>query len=195
MEYWVPYKMEEEIILKKLLFHKFKMYSKLGCNFTVILIFKNKKMKKIMFLMLGSVLVLSQACAQTNVPNEVTTAFSQKFPTAKKVTWDKENETEWEAEFKMDGKEYSANFSSEGIWQETEYEISKSEIPAAVKQTLDTEFAGYKIEESEISETATGKVFEFIIEKKDNELEVVITSDGKVIKKEVKTEEDEGNKD
>ena len=148
-----------------------------------------------MFLMLGSVLVLSQACAQTNAPTEVTTAFSQKFPTVKKVTWDKENETEWEAEFKMDGKEYSANFTSEGIWQETEYEISKSAIPPAVKQTLDQEFAGFKIEESEISETSTGKVYEFMIEKKDNELEVVIAPDGKVLKKEVKTEEDEEDND
>ncbi len=144
-----------------------------------------------MFLMLGSVLALSQACAQTNAPTEVTTAFSQKFPTAKKVTWDKENETEWEAEFKVDGKEFSANFTSEGIWKETEYEISEAEIPAAVKQTLNSEFADYKIEESEVSETVAGKVYEFALEKGESELEVGIAPDGKVMKKEVKNEDEE----
>lgn len=141
--------------------------------------------------MLGFVLILSQACAQTNAPTEVTTAFSQKFPTAKKVKWDKENETEWEAEFKMNGKEFSANFTSEGIWKETENEISQAEIPLAVKQTLESEFAGYKIEESEISETAAGKVYEFALEKDESELEVGIAPDGKVMKKEVKNEDEE----
>lgn len=148
-------------------------------------------MKKTMFIMLGSVLILSQACAQTKAPTEVTTAFSQKFPTAKKVKWDKENETEWEAEFKMNGKEFSANFTSEGIWKETENEISEAEIPLAVKQTLESEFNGYKIEESEISITKDGKVYEFALEKDESELEVGIAPDGKVMKKEVKNEDEE----
>ncbi len=84
------------------------------------------------------------ACGQkSTVPNNVNAAFMKKFPNAKKVSWDKENDTEWEAEFKMNGQEYSANFSSAGIWMETEHEIKKADIPAAVKKTLDTEFAGY----------------------------------------------------
>ncbi len=145
--------------------------------------------------MLGSVLILSQACAQTNAPTEVTTAFSQKFPTVQKVKWDKENKTEWESEFKMNGKEYSANFTSEGIWKETEYEISEAEIPLAVKQTLERDFIGYKIEESEVSETAAGKVYEFALENGESELEVAISPGGNVLKKEVKTEDDDEDKD
>lgn len=132
------------------------------------------------------------ACGQNKeVPAKIKTAFEQKFPTAQKVKWDKENETEWEAEFKMNGKEFSANFSSDGEWMETEYEIEKSEIPQIVKQTLDTEFAGYDIEEAEISETTDGKVYEFALEKDETEMEVAISPDGKVVKKEVKKEEDE----
>lgn len=132
------------------------------------------------------------ACAQkTNVPENVNKAFTQKFPDAKSVKWDKENETEWEAEFKLNGEEYSANYSTDGVWKETEHEIEKSDIPANVKQTLDTEFAGYKIEESEISETAEGSVYEFALEKDETEMEAAISPDGKVVKKEVKTEEKE----
>lgn len=134
------------------------------------------------------------ACGQNKeVPAKIKTAFEQKFPNAQKVKWDKENETEWEAEFKMNGKEFSANFSSDGEWMETEYKIEKSEIPQIVKQTLDNEFAGYKIEEAEISETTDGKVYEFALEKDETEMEVAISPDGKVVKKEVKKEEDEDN--
>lgn len=148
-------------------------------------------MKKLKGLLLGSVIVLSQvACAQTNTPTEVLTAFSQKFPTAQKVKWDKESATEWEAEFKLDGKEYSANFTSQGLWKETENEIKKSEIPAEVQATLNKEFADFKIEEAEISETVEGKVYEFMLEKKEISLEVAISPTGKVVKKEVITEED-----
>lgn len=136
------------------------------------------------------------ACGQKkDVPAKIKTAFEQKFPTAQKVKWDKENETEWEAEFKMNGLEYSANFSSDGKWMETEYEIEKSEIPQVVKQTLDNEFAGYDIEEAEISETTDGKVYEFALEKGETELEVAISPDGKVVKKEVQKEEDEEDND
>ncbi len=132
------------------------------------------------------------ACGRKeNAPETVKTAFAKKFPTAKKIKWDKENATEWEAEVKMNGKEFSANFASDGTWMETEYEIKKKEIPAAVKQTLDSEFAGYWIEEAELSETAEGQVFEFELEKDDIEMEVAISPDGTVVKTEVKEKHDE----
>jgi uncharacterized membrane protein YkoI len=136
------------------------------------------------------------ACAQkTTAPENVAKAFTQKFPDAKSVKWDKENDTEWEAEFKLNGEEYSANFSTDGTWKETEHEIEKSDVPANVKQTLDSEFVGYKIEEAEISETAEGSVYEFELEKGETEMEVAISPDGKVVEKEVKAEEEEDEED
>ncbi len=136
------------------------------------------------------------ACGQkSTVPGNVKAAFLQKFPTVKKVSWDKENDTEWEAEFKMNGQEYSANFSSEGVWMETEYEINKKDIPTAVKQTLDSEFNGYDIEEAEISETTQGKVYEFALEKSDTDMEVAISPEGNVMKKEMKAENDNEDND
>ncbi|HHH53808.1 MAG TPA: hypothetical protein ENK91_09135 [Bacteroidetes bacterium] len=149
-------------------------------------------MKKVsMLLAVFAVMILTQACAQTNskVPAKVKAAFTQKFPTAKKAKWDKENATEWEVEFKMNREKYSANFSSDGVWKETEYEIEKSDIPAAVKQSLNNEFAGYDVEEVEVSETPEGKVFEFALEKDDNDLKVAISPDGKIVKNENKKEE------
>ncbi len=154
-------------------------------------------MKKLTILMLGLVMILSQACAQTKttVPTKVKTAFSQKFPNAQKVKWDKEKENEWEAEFKMNGKEYSANYTSGGIWMETEYEIEKSDIPSAVKKTLDNEFSGYDIEEAEMSETTEGKIYEFELEKGENNVEVAISLNGEIVKKEVMMEDEENSEE
>ena len=120
-----------------------------------------------------------------DAPQKVRKAFAKKFPNIKKVKWEKESDTEWEGEFKMKGIEYSANYLQDGTWQETEHEIKKKSIPASIKTTLETEFSGYEIEEAEISETKDGSVYEFELEKGEEELEVVIDNNGKVIKKEI----------
>lgn len=150
-------------------------------------------MKKL-FLLFALVATFSfHACSQSSkeVPAAVKTAFSEKFPDASKIKWSMESKTEWEAEFKMNGKEYSANYAVDGTWMETEYEIAESEIPAAVKATLANEFKAYKVEESELSESADGKVYEFELTKGKEEMEVVIGTDGTVLKKEQEEEEDE----
>lgn len=132
------------------------------------------------------------ACSQDakEVPAAVKTAFSQKFPDASKVKWSMENKTEWEAEFKMNGKEYSANFDTDGNWMETEYEVGMEDLPEAVRSTLKNEFVGYEIEEMEISQTVDGELYEFEIEKDGKEMEIAIDQSGKVVKKE-QEEEDE----
>lgn len=129
--------------------------------------------------------ILASCSNQEQVPQVVSAAFSEKFPEAKSVKWDKESTTEWEADFQFNGQKYSANFSSDGTWKETEYEISKSEIPETVKATLDSQFSEYKIEDSEIIITANGNIYEFVLEGAKNELEVTINPIGKILTKEI----------
>ena len=139
-------------------------------------------MKNLILGIAVSALISMSACAQKDVPVAVKTTFSQKFAKATEVKWDKENKTEWEAEFKLDGKEYSANFDLKGIWLETEYKITANEIPAAVKTTIDKDYAGYIMKESEISETTKGKVVEVKLTKGIKDEEICFDVNGKVIK-------------
>jgi hypothetical protein len=150
------------------------------------------------FLIIFAVILMTfSACGQSgkDVPADVATAFSQKFPNASNVKWGKESDKEWEAEFKLDGKEYSANFDNSGIWAETEYEININEIPAAVKAALDKDSAGSRIEESAVTETKDGKAYEFIIIKNKNETELAIDMNGGIIKKDQIKEEGEYEED
>jgi uncharacterized membrane protein YkoI len=147
-------------------------------------------MKKLSLLVMLVLTATLQSFAQ-DAPTKVKDAFNKKFPQAKSVQWDKENATEWEAEFEMNGKNYSANFGIDGKWKETEYEISESELPTAVKNTLNKEFKGYDIEGAEVTETPNMKAYEVEIEKGETTMEVVIDENGKVLKKKVKKEEDD----
>jgi hypothetical protein len=145
--------------------------------------------------MVFTVAVSLQSCAQkkeeVKVPEKVKTSFNDKFPNAKKVEWEKEKDTEWEAEFKIDGQEFSAKFSSTGEWMETEQEVKKSEVPSAVLDILDQNFTGYEIEEVESVETPSDKSFEFEIEVDEEEFEVMIDSNGTLTKKKELEENDE----
>ncbi len=63
-------------------------------------------------------------------------AFSQKFPTAKNVKWDKEGKDEFEAAFEIDGKKGSANYNINGEWLETEIAINSNLVPKIVLEAV-----------------------------------------------------------
>ncbi|MBK5214405.1 MAG: PepSY-like domain-containing protein [Flavobacteriaceae bacterium] len=149
-----------------------------------------KTIKIVLTVLLTSVM-FSFCSAGEKVPQRVKDAFTKKFPTAKSVKWDKESANEWEAEFKMNKTDYSANFSEDGTWKETEHGIAEKDLPAVVKKALSDGFPGFKTEEMEMSETASGTVYEFAIEKGDTEMEVAIDPSGKVTKQEMKKEEND----
>ncbi|MFC0876204.1 PepSY-like domain-containing protein [Saccharicrinis sp. FJH2] len=139
--------------------------------------------------------LMLNACGQPNVkvPEQVKAAFAKKFPNAKHVEWGKESETEWEAEFRINGMEYSANYDTSGKWLETESEISKKDLPESIKNTITKDFSGYKTDEAEISETRDGVFYEIKLERKGEALEIVFNKSGKVIKQKKIDENDEDN--
>lgn len=150
-----------------------------------------KKSIMMMSLLLGFGVM---SCAQST-PSAVKSAFEKKFPNAKSVEWEKENDSEWEAEFKLNGVEYSANFSNDGTWKETEHEIKESEIPSAVKRTLTNQFAEYEVEDVEMIETPEFSGYEIEIEKGKETIELLIDNSGEVLKKKVEKESEEEDED
>ncbi|MGD0342279.1 MAG: PepSY-like domain-containing protein [Bacteroidales bacterium] len=151
-------------------------------------------MKKLFFL---SVMLLAFgifACGQKNVPQPVNKAFSQKFPSAASVKWDNEEANEWEADFKLNGKEMSASFDNSGKWLETETEIAVKDLPASVSGSIAKEFPGFKIDEISILENSTLKGFEVGLKNGETALEVVLDNAGKVLKKNDVSKEEKDEK-
>ncbi len=152
-------------------------------------------MKQILILLFAVVTtsnVQAQKLKESEVPAPVKKAFMQKFPKAKDAKWEKEDATAIEAEFKMDNSEYSAKFDLEGKWLETEMEVDKKQLPAAILATIAKEFSDFKIEEAEKVETpGNDLVYELELEKKEITYEVQFNKEGKVLKKELVKEKEE----
>jgi hypothetical protein len=148
-------------------------------------------MKNFFILVAAFSLISFSAYSQKNLPENVKKEFAKKYPAAQSVKWDSESANEWEAEFKMDGKKMSACFDNSAKWIDSETEISEKELPAAVANTLNKDFQGYKKGLIEIFESPEMKGFELTLKKGESSLEVVFDNSGKTIKKTEAKEEDE----
>ncbi len=156
-------------------------------------------MIRVMYLLLTAALLTHTACGQNQsndkIPAAVTSAFHNKFPDAKKVHWDIENATEYEAEFKLNGAAYSAAFDLSGKWLETETIIKISALPEAVQFALKNDFGSFKINEAAKIETAQNEIrYEAEIEKGEETFDVLFSADGKKLSR-TETEDEESDND
>ena len=132
--------------------------------------------------------------SQIEVPANIQDGFSKKFPTAKKVKWEKENDSEFEASFKMDGKTMSANFDNNGTWLETEWEIRVKDLPKVVTDAVYKQYPCFEIEQVEYCESPNFTGYEMEIEKckrkAEVEKELRVSKDGQSIE-EIKGESED----
>ncbi len=151
-------------------------------------------MKKSIFLVAVLSIALF-ACGQTP-PKKVADRFTKMFPKDSKVSWDQEEENEWEAEFKVSGNEMSASFDNAGAWLETEKEIGTKDLPAAVTNTIKAKFAKAKIEEASKIESPDFTGYEVALENDETDIEVLVTANGKLtVKKELKEKDEDNEKE
>jgi Putative beta-lactamase-inhibitor-like, PepSY-like len=141
------------------------------------------------FLMLACFLVsfatisCSQKVNEKNLPGPVKAAFNTKFPGATAIRWSKENAKEYEAEFKLNGSNVSANFGTDGTWVETESVISVSGLPTAVSAAISAKYPGAPITLAEKTEQPGNKIlYEVTIRVNGKKKGIEINTNGSFVK-------------
>ena len=123
-------------------------------------------------------------------PAAAKTAFAAKYPTAEKVKWSVEKPGEFEVEFTLNKVATSALYDATGKLLETEGGMKEAQLPQAVKATLAKDFAGYKLDEIEISTDAKGAItYEMEAVKGKSKFEISFDANGKLLSKETLKEE------
>ena len=114
-----------------------------------------------------------------DVPDHVQAAFAQKFPQHSGAEWelDKGNN---EVNFKQDGVAWSATFTPDAVWTETEHNIAADQLPEPVSVAINGRFANQAITEAEVAEGPNGTVYEVKLMHDGKEVEVVCTADGTI---------------
>lgn len=136
-------------------------------------------MKKNIACSIAILLLYISTFSQVKVPGAVKTAFSNKFPGATGLKWEKENKSELEANFKMNNTDVSANFKLDGSWVETETTIPVADLPAAVKNAIDKKYPGANFIQVEKLEKPGGRLlYEAHIKVNGKNKELVLTRDG-----------------
>jgi hypothetical protein len=127
---------------------------------------------------------------ESKLPSTVSETFRQKFPAASHISWSRENDSTYEAEFSNEGKASSALIDLEGDWIETETAVGSSELPLVVIQTVASGFQKFRIKGAEFIETPDeGKFYELIIKNKQEAFEIRLSESGVILKKEIYTGE------
>ena len=125
----------------------------------------------------------SQKITEKDLPAAVKTAFTNKFPGATDIKWGKESAKEYEAEFKLNNSNVSANFKTDGTWTETETTIPSFELPAAVTDAVKTKYAGAAYGITEKIEKPGAKIlYEVNITVNGKKKVLELNSDGVIVK-------------
>ena len=135
--------------------------------------------------------VSNPAQAQKKIPESVKKSFSKKHAGIKEVHWQMEDGN-FEGQFKQDGGEYTAVFSVEGEWIETEQKLRPRDLPRDVMTAAKENYSSYSIVEAEKVVSANeGDFYELRLKKGSGLLELKVFADGKMSVEELETDDDE----
>ena len=133
-------------------------------------------MKKILILTVFAFTIMeanAQKMTADKVPSAVKESLAKAYPNAKGAKWDKED-TDYEASFKMDGKDMSVVFDAKGMEKEVETDIKFSELPMPVQTAL----KGKKVKEVAIIKKGGKTYYEAEVGGRD----LLFEADGKMVK-------------
>ncbi len=116
---------------------------------------------------------------RTDVPSIVANSFSEKFPNAKNLEWEKRANT-YEAEFEVQNVEYETILNADGSIEKYKHELGYEELPEAVKDTISAEFNKTKIDDIELLEISENTYYQVEFDEELNDKNVIFEETGAV---------------
>jgi len=140
---------------------------------------KTLKMLSVLFFM--AIAANAQDLKTSEVPQELKMQFEKTYANATDVEWEKEMDN-YKVEFDIDRQEHEIWYTSSAKQVKLEKKIEISALPKAVSDAIKANYGDYKIDDCEMQEENGTVTYAVELEKWFNELEVVYSENGKLIK-------------
>lgn len=115
------------------------------------------------------------------LPGDIETFIVEKYTGAKILEYERKREY-IEVDILDSGVYKDVVFTLDGEWIVTEWDIRLGDVPPAILDVIKTNYSGFKIDDIEMQESSEGLFFAFELEKGDEEIDVLLDSEGKVVK-------------
>ncbi|MDB4653196.1 DUF4956 domain-containing protein [Akkermansiaceae bacterium] len=123
-------------------------------------------------------------------PEAVLEAFRQKYPDVPEPIWELDTNGSYEANYRVDGIKYRADFTKEGIWTETENNIDFNELPPEVRTAYLLKYSSEDFRDAEAVDSAVqGKFYEIELVSGTSKIDVMFDEKGKILDPGVPTSE------
>ncbi|WP_369994596.1 PepSY-like domain-containing protein [Winogradskyella sp.] len=134
-------------------------------------------------ILLAVIVIMScNTSVKAQAPEAVKKTFKKMYPGENDPDWHKDDHGYYEANFKIDGIKYRADYNADGTWVETETSIDEDDLPKAIKKVIEDKFKDEKITEVEKVESATkGSFYDVEFKQKGKNKDVMFRADGTII--------------
>ncbi len=135
-------------------------------------------------LLITSSTLFAQDIPARAVPKPALQAFKASFPKAQDIEWEKEWD-HYKVEFQIGflGPDHELWLDKTGNIIKHKQEVSKKELPKAVRKSLDKDFADFRIDDAEKITQDNKVVYRFELKNWTEEWDAVIDESGKVLEK------------
>jgi hypothetical protein len=126
----------------------------------------------------------AQDIPKSQVPSLVLNAFQTKFANATDVEWELKGD-DYKAEFEIGKRNHDVWIDKSGNIKKHKEDFPKSDLPAAVKQKLESEFSNYKIDDADKVEVDGKVYYQIELDGNNEERKILFSADGKIESKNV----------
>jgi hypothetical protein len=138
-------------------------------------------MKAYMLLCLALIGASLGACSQNltakETPALVQNSLKARYPAVTQVEWEKKNNL-FEAEFTIDQQDYSVLIDAAGTITMVKQDIAFTDLPAAIAEVIEKEYAAYTLDDSEKIEKGGQVFYQVELEKSLWDKNLVFTANG-----------------
>ncbi len=140
---------------------------------------------RFIFLILVLVLFSGAAFGQFKVPEASKAGLAKKYPKAEAVKWKSAKDGIYTADLTADGQKTTAEFDGDGNWVKSEIKIGEEDLPAAVKQAIEKQYADFELDwVKKLSSPQVPVSYRVALDQEGYTARVNFSPEGKVLDKE-----------